>query len=470
MGDSMEYFVIDREMTISFPREASHPVLGEILNQYTYGLPWKIVRDHDEYVITAGEFTAAARGENEFALSITPGGVYIEGETYPALMRGYVTFLEKIICYDKLLYKAECCTVLGTPGVGVRMVHLCLFPDEEISLNFIDKAIRLAAMSRYTHVILEFWGTLKLDALPALAWPFAYTKAQIRELVAVARAMGLEVIPMLQHLGHAAMARQGASGKHVVLDQAPEFEYLYLPGFYGWVWDYNKPVVRELLTKLRDELCELCGPGSYFLLGCDEADNLGKGEGWKEVADGLCEFLNSVQADLASKGRRAVMWGDMLLSQSELAKNNRGPGETYDANSTVEFAEAMRQGLDRGIVIADWQYNITSEDWQSTEIFARHGFDVICCVYSAMGTYGTALNTMRKNHALGFMKTTWNTVRREVVHIAFAGDVMYNGGGGLSYDVYSKTSSRVTSVLRKIKPCREYKDAGWLPVQINTPL
>ena len=35
---------------------------------------------------------------------------------------------------------------------------------------------------------------------------------------------------------------------------------------------------------------------------------------------------------------------------------NRGPGETYDANSTVEFAEAMRQGLDRGIVIADWQY------------------------------------------------------------------------------------------------------------------
>lgn len=466
----MEYFVIDREMTISFPREASHPVLGEILNNYTYGLPWKILRDHDEYIITAGDFTAIELGENEFALNITEGGVYIAGSDYSALMRGYVTFLEKIICYDKLCYKAECCTIFGHPEIGVRMIHLCIFPDEEISLTYIEKAIRLAAMSRYTHVILEFWGMLQMDSLPELAWPFAHPKSRIRELVAVARAMGMEVIPMFQHLGHAAFARQGASGKHVVLDQAPELEYLFLPGFYGWVWDYNKPVVRELLKKVRDELCELCGPGSYFMLGCDEADDLGKGAGWKEVADGLIEYLNSVQADLASKGRRAMMWGDMLLSQSELAKNNRGPGETYDANSTVEFAETMRTGLDRGIVIADWQYNITSEDWQSTEIFARHGFDIICCVFSQMGTYGTALSTMRKNHALGFMKTTWNTVRRETAHIAFAGDVIYNGGGGLCYDVFSKTSSRVTSTFRKILPCRDYKDAGWLPVQINTPL
>ena len=466
----MEYFVIDRRMTISFPKAASHPVLGEILNNYTYGLPWTILRDHDEMVITAGDFTPVERGDKEFVLNITPGGVYIEGDSYRGLMHGFVVFLEKVICYDKLLYKAACGLNVESPAMEVRMVHLCVWPDEETSLNFIDKAIRLAAMSRYTHVILEFWGTLQLDSLPELSWPFGYTKAQIRELVAVANAMGLEVIPMLQHLGHAAMARQGASGKHVVLDQAPELEYLYLPGFYGWVWDYRKPVVRELLTNLRDELCELCGEGSYFMLGCDEADDLGKGENSLEIASELCEYLNSVQADLASKGRRAIMWGDMLLSQRELAKNNRGPGEGYDANSTVEFAEAMRAGLDRGIVIADWQYNITSEPWQSAAIFAKAGFDIICCTWSNMGTYSTALQTIREHQTLGFMKTTWNTLRREIVHVAFAGDVMYNGGGGLCYDVFSKTSSRVTSVLRKIKPCREYKDAGWLPVQINTPL
>ncbi|MBE6612372.1 MAG: hypothetical protein E7632_07760 [Ruminococcaceae bacterium] len=466
----MDYFVIDREMTISFPAEASHPVLSEILNNYTYGLPWKILRDHEDYTITAGDFSAVPLDENEFALNITPGGVYIAGTSYNALMRGFVTFLEKIFCYDKLLYKAKCGTVFGHPEIGVRSVHLCVWPDKETSLTLIDKAIRLAAMSRYTHVILEFWGTIKLDALPALAWPFAYTKGQIRELVAVARALGLEVIPMLQHLGHAAMARQGASGKHVVLDQAPELEYLYLPEFYGWVWDYRKPVVRELLTKLRDELCDLCGPGSYFLLGCDEADDLGKGEDALEIAAELCEYLNSVQADLASKGRRAIMWGDMLLSQSELAKNSRGAEEAYAANSSPEFAEAMRNGLDRGIIIADWQYEITSEPWQSAAIFARYGFDILCCTWSKMANYGTALTSMRDNHALGFMKTTWNTLRRELPHLAFAGDVMYNGGGGLCYDVYAKTCSRVTSTLRRIKPCNDYTDAGWLPVQINTPL
>ena len=117
----MDYFVIDREMTISFPAEVSHPVLGEILNNYTYGLPWTIVRDHDGYVITSGDFTPVELGENEFALNITPSGVYIAGTGYSALMRGYMTFLEKIVCYDQLLYKAECCTVFGHPEIGVRM-------------------------------------------------------------------------------------------------------------------------------------------------------------------------------------------------------------------------------------------------------------------------------------------------------------------------------------------------------------
>ena len=261
------------------------------------------------------------------------------------------------------------------------------------------------------------------------------------------------------------MSRQGASGKHVVLDQAPELEYLYLPGFYGWVWDYTKPAVRHLLADIRDELCALCGEGRYFMIGCDEADDLGQGENSLEIARGLCEYLNDIQADLAAKGRRAIMWGDMLLCAADMPLARRADGEYYDANSSHEFAAALRAGLRRDIVIADWQYTIVSDSvWQSTKFFREAGFDVICCSFSNQANYRTALNTIRAAGCMGFMKTTWHALGRQIAHLVYAGDLMWHGREVMSL---SKTSSRAMDVFRKMLPCHDYAGAGWSSIQIG---
>lgn len=57
---------------------------------------------------------------------------------------------------------------------------------------------------KYTHVVLEFWGMLQYDALPEMAWPEkSFSKDQIKPLIQAAHSYGMEVIPMLNHLGHA---------------------------------------------------------------------------------------------------------------------------------------------------------------------------------------------------------------------------------------------------------------------------
>ncbi len=459
----MEYFVIDQPQNIHLPKEAEHPVILEILSRYTLGLRWTPVYDQTDFCIRIGTAEPVSCGENAFVLKITEQGIYIAGRDYQSMMHGFAALLERIFCHDKLLYKTECCEIRESPAVGFRSVHICVFP--ETSLVFLEKCIRMAALTRYSHVILEFWGMVKLDSFPEMAWPFAFSKEEIRNLVIRSRALGLEVIPMLQHLGHAAMARQGTSGKHVVLDQAPELEYLYLPGFYGWVWDYRKPVVRHLLTEIRDELCELCGEGSYFMIGCDEADDLGQKEDSLQIAEVLCEYLNSVQEDLASKGRRAIMWGDMLLCAADIPIENIAAGERYSANSSHAFSEIMLKELRKDIIIADWQYDIVTDHvWQSAKLFQENGFDVICCSFSNQANYITALETIQSLDLMGFMKTTWHTLNRQVAHLACTGEMMWYGRRVSDFD---RISSRSTDIFRKVLPCREYKDAGWAEIQIG---
>ena len=459
----MDYYVVNESQTIRLPRTVTEPVVMELISAYSLGVQWEIVRDHEESVIVIGEGAPVDREEYDFVLSITPKGVYIEGADDAALMRGLYAFLERLFCCDRGVYRAECGVLRQSPDVGMRAAHLCVFP--ETSLSFLEKCVRTAAFCRYSHVVLEFWGMIRLNSFPQMAWPFAFSKGEIGALVRRARSLGLEIIPMLQHLGHASMARQGASGKHVVLDQSPELEYLYLPGFYGWVWDYTKPAVRRLLADVRDELCALCGDGRYFMIGCDEADDLGQGENSLEIARGLCEYLNGIQADLASKGRRAIMWGDMLLCAADMPLAHRVNGEYYDANSSHEFAAALRAGLRKDIVIADWQYTVVSDSvWQSTRFFREAGFDVLCCSFSNQANYQTALNTIRAHDCMGFMKTTWHTLGRQIPHLVYAGDLMWHGREVMSF---SKTCSKAMDIFRKMLPCRSYADAGWSSIQIG---
>ena len=224
-------------------------------------------------------------------------------------------------------------------------------------------------------------------------------------------------------------------------------------------------MVRRLLADVRNELCALCGEGRYFMIGCDEADDLGQGENSLEIARGLCEYLNGIQADLASKGRRAIMWGDMLLCAADMPLAHRINGEYYDANSSHEFAAALRAGLRKDIVIADWQYTVVSDSvWQSTRFFREAGFDVLCCSFSNQANYQTALNTIRAHDCMGFMKTTWHTLGRQIPHLVYAGDLMWHGREVMSF---SKTCSKAMDIFRKMLPCRSYADAGWSSIQIG---
>ena len=438
-------YVLNCEQKVYVPKSRLHPVLGELLSNYTCGGKWNVVKGESETEITIGEFEKAEVEDAEFVLHITQSGVYIKGNDSACVMRGFVTFLDSIkYCEKRDVFYVECGTIYGRPDIAFRSVHLCVFP--ETKLEFLRKTVRACAVIKYTHIVFEFWGMLKFDCMKELSWPFAHEKAEIKELVAEANALGVEIIPMFNHLGHAAACRE-VHGKHVILDQNPKLQYMFKS--YGWIWDITREDVVELQRKVREELIEVCGAGSYFHLGCDEAYAIGHdAKSAKEMAD----YINKVSAELKAKGRRAIMWHDMLLSKSELADSV--------GMSSREVSEVLCKTLDKNILIADWEYYSNGTIWESSGKLQKEGFEVLCCPWHKPQNVRDGLNTLKKYNLFGLMHTTWNTLEvfgfREMV---YAGVSAYGAGDKNMDDIHRFYCAELA---RKVMPSGGvYEKAGW---------
>ncbi len=446
-------FILEKTPTIHLPSKCKNAAIEELLSNYTYSNAWNIQYDSSEYRITLGNSEEAEIASSEYIVSVTNNGVYVAGKDYSSTMRGFVSMLEKIRFNEKNEeFYIENGVDYGNPMLKFRCVHLCIFP--ETSLDFLRKCVRSCAIVKYSHIILEFWGMLRYDCMQELSWPFAFSKDEIRAVVGEANALGVEIIPMFNHLGHASACRE-LGGKHVVLDQNPKYEYLFKS--YGWVWDIKKEAVREILSKIREELIDVCGEGKYFHIGCDESYISGSG---REEAAETADYINEIAKDLKNKGRRCIMWGDMLFSQEEFPE--------YEGNSTIAAAELMIKKLDKSILIADWQYAIHSETWKTSKNFKEHGFDVVCCPFQLEDNIHEAINTAKEYELFGIIHTTWDTLCSCYNWMINAGVISYSG------KIFKKSDEDrfyCQRVARMALPAHGlYDKCGWSEKMIRTSI
>lgn len=417
-------------------------------------------------VLCAAEHDCPALGAgDEYALTVTEKGAFVRGESAVGLLHGLFTLVQLVVPValdDRPDYALPAVEIHDHPAIaGMRAIHLCVFP--ETTLILLEKAIRLAGMMKFTHVVLEFWGTMRYDALPELAWPkHAYSKEQIRPLVRLIQDLGMEVIPMLNHLGHAAQCRS-CYGKHVVLDQNPGRALLFEPD--GWTWCISNPETRRVLRALRQELIELCGSGKYFHLGCDESYSyatcpLCSGKDTRKL---LADYLNELTGELAAQGRRPIIWGDQLLDTTVWKHPNiatsRPDQRTHEALPL----------LDRRIVIADWQYSLTEEEKiRSAELFREKGFDVVLCPWDGGGAKNTVClaKAVDRQHLSGLMVTTWHHLPTMMMHFPDHLSAAWNGAD-YAPDPHVPFTSSV--LIRKLmpKPSR-FEDSGFYSWEVDS--
>lgn len=401
-------YIFHQEVSAIIPADLCRETVQNLWHRFCFTLSelQSTVSDTNDHTLRIGTTTLLPLPDGkEFIISVTESGVAITGKDANCLMRGYIALLMQIK-YSSLEKGQETfCIPCGVTESNYclqnRMIHLCVFPETD--LYYMKKIIRLIGLCQYTHVVLEFWGSLKFDCMKELAWPNALSKAEAAELIHEIRAFGMEPIPMFNQLGHAAGARRRYM-KHVVLDQNPALQDYFAPD--EWSWNIPSAKVQRLFSKVRTELYDLFGPGNYIHLGFDEADYCTR---CPEIRQYLPQYLHDLTHTIVQEGRKPMVWIDMLLDKEKF------PDMT--AHCPAEDVEMLHQALHPDTVMIDWQYRVKEAPVATTLSLKGSSFDVMGAPCLDGANIKAHVDTLAEHDFFGIMLTTWASLKDQLVQI-----------------------------------------------------
>ncbi len=352
-------------------------------------------------VVAVGDVPA---GDEAFTLSAKDGTVRIGANTMQGVRWAMAT-LRQIAQPARGTFRTEAYevpefSIRDWPDIPFRVLHVCGFP--EYTPVRIERCIRLAAYYKFNHVILESCGVFRSEKHPWLGWRDGWLDpATCHRFAALARDLGVTLIPAFNVFGHATYAR-GRTGKNASLDVSPEYQPLFEP-VEGFNWCISNPEARRVIRDLVGEIHEAFDRPPYFHLGCDEAEPPSCAAccapGYRER---VAEHIRSMTEFVRDLGARPMIWHDMLLRY-------RDPQwKGLEANGSEETV-ALLDSLPKNVIICDWHYAAPCDDDRhpvSLDHFLARGFQTMTCPWDNFDGIAAQCGYARQRN-LGVICTTW---------------------------------------------------------------
>jgi hypothetical protein len=329
------------------------------------------------------------------------------------------------------------------PDLAIRACHLDLkdqLPSRDYIFDFID---RIAAM-KYNAVVVEYEDKFPFSEEVRPRAKDCWTPEQVVKFVEFCRVRGIEVIPLIQTLGHL----EFLTPFHPEISETPA---MLCP---------SNPSSAELVNVMADDILAL-HPASRFLhLGADETWDLGACHTCRDTADhegkGVLygRHMDRIISHVLEKQVRPMIWADMVLSHPEafdfidhatvmvdweywpygerVDKVNiwglgQHPNETWE-----DVPEEQRELFGEYTEIESG--DCWAESYPFTEMLREKGYDVI--VASAVRSHGdpythpdwtfhlpnvwAAARTAVEDGALGSLVTSW-AIRRTLPELTMMG-------------------------------------------------
>ncbi|GIV18696.1 MAG: hypothetical protein KatS3mg023_0447 [Armatimonadota bacterium] len=283
--------------------------------------------------------------------------------------------------------------VIDYPSLKFRGAHLFLGNH---ALPFHQKLIeRIFSHLKLNHLVLESEYT-RWDSAPEIALDFSMDKRDLRQVIAFARQHQMEVIPLVQSLGHSAWIFRNGQNRDIAED--PENLSTYCP---------LNPRTYSFIDAIYDEALQLFEP-RFFHIGHDEVHLFGRFPYHEECRQrGLTQlFVDDVLHHynrFKQRNVRTMMWGDMLLHRSESA-------DTAALAESVEEAQRRREMLPKDIIICDWHYQPRPPEefvQKNLRVLQEAGFEVIATTwYTPLNIYNFA-KAAQQAGILGLLQSTW---------------------------------------------------------------
>jgi len=217
--------------------------------------------------------------------------------------------LRQCFRHDGRRWLAPCLALRDWPDLKHRAIHYDTKHHQD-TRQYVEGFIRQLAHYKVNALVWEWEDKFAYRSHPEIGAPGAFTMAEMQALTRFARRHHVQIVPLVQGLGHVSYILKHAAHRHLREIADSNWEFCPL-----------KDGTYELLFDLWDEAIEAT-PGSELLhIGSDETYELGAGEacGCKARAerigrDGLMQgFLRRCVAHVEGRGRRALSWGGRWL-------------------------------------------------------------------------------------------------------------------------------------------------------------
>jgi hexosaminidase len=286
----------------------------------------------------------------------------------------------------------------------------------------------------------------------------ALTRAEIRNLDARCRELGIDLVPNQNSFGH---LRQFL--EHPKLKKLAEIaepcedaigEFIRRPTTLA----PNHPGTLPFLRGLYDELLPNFS-SRFFNVGCDETWDLGCGQS-KALCDAkgkgrvYLDFLKQIHREVSTRGKTMMFWGDIILKYPELipvlAKTGR------DALPRVQ-ADQQVSPTNNHLIALNWGYEADHPFEKETAQFAKAGISFYVCPGTStwqtlIGRHDNALANLRaaakagkKSGATGYLITDWGDGGHpQPLAVSWP---MFLAGASLAWNAKGFDESKLVSVL-----------------------
>ncbi len=350
-----------------------------------------------------------------YALDVTENSISISARSINGI--GYA--LKTLAKIKHIASNIPVMQIQDAPEIEFRTVHLCIFnpndgtEKEATAPDDIKRMIKLAAMSGYNHVMLEFWGMFPYEKHPYATWPNKlYSREVVDGIISYAiDNLFITPLPCQNLTSHAGWSRID-SRKHVVLDQRPDLADMWIPG--GWCFATENPDTKDYLKDIMSELLDTFRNPPFLHACCDKAFGFGSNEKDRtksaDILFGshLC-FLNTF---LQERSTRMIMWSDMLYSSMDALYWKNNP--------------ALVDVLPRNILMNIWTHNDPGTHWGDPEFFESKGFQTIYSPWINKKGVDNMIDICNKRGSYGIMQTTWHLPQTATDSVAYSGAAQWN--------------------------------------------
>lgn len=330
-------FVITDKLTIVLdknPSEADRFAAEELIRDLEND--WNIFAEFGP----EGSFPSVVLTRHQAPSSLSPQGyqlttgkneLIIRAPSEEGLFYGTQTFLQ-LIQPDVQGHKVPGVAIKDWPDIEERAIHYDIKHSQD-KMSYVKSFIKDLARYKVNMLIWEWEDKFAYPSHPEIGAPGAFTMEEARYLTSYARQYHIEIVPLVQGLGHVSYILKW-----------PQYVHLREVEASNWQFCPLKEGTYDLLFAMWTDAIEATPGSKYIHIGSDETYELGECDHCKAKAEEIGRnglyylFINKAVEYLEKLDRKVMVWDT--------------PGEFHwaDVENDVERAE--------GLVFSEWTRDI----------------------------------------------------------------------------------------------------------------